>query len=131
MGIRDDILADLLPEMESTGELFDAVEVCTFKRVTLGGWDENNMRPLPSTEQEFSSRGFLLAFDIREVGFSVAEYGAAGIQKGDVKFIVMTDQERPLQTETLIINGDKYHIVDILKFPTDVGSAYWLRRIGV
>lgn len=124
MGIRDDILADLLPEMDVTGELFDAVEQCTFKRITGGGWDADNMQPLPSTEEVISSRGFYL-------GFTITEREALEIQQGDVKFIIMADQVRPLQSEVLTIKGSDYSVVDILKFPTDVGSAYWLRKVGV
>lgn len=124
MGIRDDILADLLPEMDATGELFDAVEEYSFVRITSGGWDADEMQPIDDTEETITGRGFYLSFTRQEMK-------DLEIQTGDVKFVIMADQTRPLQSENIKINDDLYHTINILKFPTNVGSSYWLRKVGV
>lgn len=123
MGLRDDILNDLTPEMD--GDLADVVEAFTLDRVTAGGWDNENDRPIPDRITTYSGRGFYLSFNNQE-------RATMEILQGDVKFIVLssTTDVKPENSDKITVKGQLMTVVSILDYPANVGYALQLRKYG-
>lgn len=121
MGIYDEVLADLLPEMDA--DLADAVESFSFERRMDGGWDNLNDRPLNPVVTTFEGRCFFL-------NFTTLERQSLEIKQGDVKIIIPDNYAHPLISEEITINGLKYFVVNKIDAPTSVIHTYQLRRVG-
>lgn len=121
MGLRDDILNDLTPEMD--GDLADAVEVFTATRKT-SGWDTDNNKPLPESTETYSGRGFFLSFNF-------FERQNLEIKQGDVKYIILSNStdKIPLMTDKIQVKGKNMKIILLLEYPADVGYSLQLREI--
>lgn len=123
MGLRDDILNDLTPEMD--GDLADVVELCSFDRVTGGGWNDNTDKPIPEIKTIYSGRGFYLSFNHQE-------RQTMEILQGDVKFIILSNtvDTKPEISDKLTVKGELMTIVSQLDCPANVGYALQLRKYG-
>lgn len=122
MGLRDDILADLIPAMNE--DLADAVELFSIDRVTGGGLDADK-KPIPKVTETFTGRGFFLSFNFQEQ--KVLE-----IKQGDVKYIIPSSEtpKKPLLTDKITIKGQAMSIVTFVDYPAEVGYALQLRKYG-
>lgn len=122
MSIREKILSKIVPVMD--GAMADAVEPFTCERIIEGGFDEDRL-PLPETRETYSGRGFFLSF-------SFVEQKVLELKQGDVKFIIPSNQteQKPLETDKLLIKGELMSIVKTLQYPADVGYSLQLRKFG-
>ncbi len=121
MGLRDEILNELLPEMD--GDLSEAVESYLFIKKTGGGWDDQNDKPIPSVESTVTGRCFFLSFTLYEMQ-------TYNILNGDVKCIIPSNYERPLQGTRLTIGSQVYEIINEILSPANVVYTLQLRKVG-
>lgn len=121
MGLRDEILAELVPEMSL--DLADATEAYSFERSIGGGWDAVNNKPIAGTVTAFNGQGIYTSF-------SLYEQQQSEILHGDVKFIIPSIYERPFVGEVLTVKDDKYNIINEFNSPANVIYTLQLRRVG-
>lgn len=124
MGLRDEIEAELLPEL--AGELSDATKPFVGNRVSGGGWDDDLNEPIPETVVSYSGT-FIMG------KFTEQEHTMLNVKQGDIKVMLMArllnGVSEPLLTDTIILNGQQFHIKDIAKITTDIAWNLQLRAI--